>query len=143
MYEALPSEINIQTAYLTSPNHAVDRLQSMFDESPSSIAARLLYAAQQTEHVLGQQEVRAVFNDLQQLLETRNDPIKADWDGLRADGLYAWRLELDSDLVRIRNLMNLQLRLILGPELDCESALNMRCDQHRLTYNLFNSLDYL
>lgn len=82
-------------------------------ETHNSIVFRLLDAAQHPNQVIDSQQARSLFNDIQQLLETRNNPV-TDRNG------HKWRPELEPDLVNIRNLMNLHSKVMISPGLNCE-----------------------
>jgi hypothetical protein len=116
---ALPSEISIRTACRLNSAIDVGKVFRNNSESDSCtpIASIILDAVQRSTHVLFEQEARAIFNDLQQLLESRSDPIKVEFEKQRLE-ICEWRAEMEPDLFQIRNLMNLQSRLSLGPELD-------------------------
>jgi hypothetical protein len=116
---ALPSEISIRTAlHLKSPRSCAKTLpyNCFLAETETSIALRLLGNAQQGNQVIDAQQARSVFNDIQQLLETRNDPIGA-------GGGYSWRPSLEQHLVYIRNIMNLGSQLLVDGDSNCESCL--------------------
>jgi hypothetical protein len=94
-------------------------------KSHKSIASRLLDAAQQLNQVVHAQQARSVFNDIQQLLGTRNDSVE-DKSG------YKWRPELETSLVQIMNLMNLQSKLMVGSDSNCESLQISCAAKHEL-----------
>ena len=116
---ALPSEISIRTALCPNSHrsHAgTPSCQHFLVETQASVALRILSIAQQRNQVLDAQQARSVFNDIQQLLETRNDPRGA-WRG------YSWHPSLEQHLVNIRNTMNLSSQLLVDDDLNCKSCL--------------------
>jgi len=67
------------------------------------------------------QQARSLFNDIQQLLETRENPPR------KVEG-YGWRPNLESYLVHIRNMMNLGTSLLVSGVSSCESSLISFCN---------------
>jgi hypothetical protein len=116
MFVALSSEISIRTiSHLNSPTCAQGELyNNSLLEPHNLISLRLLDAAQHLNQVIDAQRARSVFNDVQQLLETRNSSVE-DGNG------YKWRPELETNLVQIRNLMNLHSKVMVGSQSNCES----------------------
>jgi hypothetical protein len=115
---ALPTEISIRTAvHLNNPTHCDETTSCIlpFDETETSIALRILDNAQQQNQVMDAQQARSLFNDIQQLLETRENPPQ------KAEG-YGWRPNLESYLVHIRNMMNLGTSLLVSGVSSCESS---------------------
>ncbi|KAE9380968.1 hypothetical protein N431DRAFT_137126 [Stipitochalara longipes BDJ] len=106
----LPTEISIRTAvHLSSPRSSGGTLSCVrfLDETESSAALRILDNAQQENQVMDPQQARSLFNDIQQLLETRDKPPQKMKDP-------RWRPSLENNLVHIRNMMNLGPKLLLN-----------------------------
>jgi len=115
---ALPTEISIRTAvHLKSPTSCDERLSCIrpFDETETSVALRIFDNAQQENQVMEAQQARSLFNDIQQLLETRENPSR------KVNG-YGWRPNLENYLVYIRNMMNLGTNLLVSGTSSCESS---------------------
>jgi len=113
---ALPTEISIRTAmHLNSPKSwgETTSCTRSLDETETSAALRILDNAQQENRVMDPQQARSLFNDIQQLLETRDNPPQ------EVDG-YAWRPGLENHLVHVRNMMNLGSKLLIGGDSNCE-----------------------
>jgi hypothetical protein len=87
----------------------------LFDETETSVALRIINNAQQENQVMDAQQARSLFNDIQQLLETRENPPR------KVEG-YGWRPNLESYLVHIRNMMNLGTSLLVSGVSSCESS---------------------
>jgi hypothetical protein len=115
---ALPTEISIRTAvHLNSPRYCRETLSCIrfLDETETSAALRILDNAQQENKVMDPQQARSLFNDIQQLLETRDNPPR------QMKG-YSWRPSLEHHLVHIRNMMNLGSKLLVSGGSSCESS---------------------
>jgi hypothetical protein len=115
---ALPTEISIRTAvHLNNPTPCDETTSCilLFDETKTSIALRILDNAQQENQVMDAQQARSLFNDIQQLLEMRENPPQ------KAEG-YGWRPNLESYLVHIRNIMNPGTTLLVSGVSSCESS---------------------
>jgi len=115
---ALPTEISIRTAVHPNNPTPCDETIScirLFDETETSVALRIIANAQQENQVMDAQHARSLFNDIQQLLETRENPPQ------KPEG-YGWRPNLESYLVHIRNMMNLGTSLLVSGVSSCESS---------------------
>jgi hypothetical protein len=115
---ALPTEISIRTAvHLNSPRSRGETLSCIrfLDETENSPALRILDNAQQGNQVMDPQHARGLFNDIQQLLETRDNPPR------KMKG-FGWRPSLEQYLVHIRNMMNLGSKLLVSGVSSCESS---------------------